>query len=119
MTSSDYEALMKHWTIIPTGRVWVWNSTLPVAEQKELRLFPEVQPTKARDMRIWESETIRFEAVLGRNSGKEPADSERYWTWGGPYTSPSRIHAVLLDFCGCGKKDSSVYNDGDFVGVDG
>lgn len=119
MTSSDYEALMKHWTIIPTGRVWVWNSALPVAEQKELRLFPEVQPTKARDMRIWESETIRFEAVLGRNSGKEPADSERYWTWGGPYTSSSRIHAVLLDFCGCGKKDSGVYNDGDFVGVDG
>ncbi|KAF7681526.1 hypothetical protein GT037_000502 [Alternaria burnsii] len=55
-----------------------------------------------------------------RNKFRERTRRQReYWTWGGPYTSPSRIHAVLLDFCGCGKKYSGVYNDGDFVGVDG
>lgn len=46
---ADQEAAFAKWRrSIKTWRIHVWNSALPVEEQVQLRLFPEIMPKPSR-----------------------------------------------------------------------
>ncbi|PVI06349.1 hypothetical protein DM02DRAFT_724398 [Periconia macrospinosa] len=54
ITKAERQRALAHTQVIPTWRIWVYNSALPPANQKHLRLFPEYQNQRTPEQIRWE-----------------------------------------------------------------
>lgn len=88
--------------------VHVWSATIPPTDQKRLRLYPEIAPTKTSLLQAYEGQVKKFANYPKRNP-REPADADEWFRVGAPLDinvchSDSEASRVDVEACRLLKK---------------